>query len=69
MKKGDKMENSTRNKFFWTWLISIIAGILLILSIFFMEEKHNSSTASTQGTPAASPQSIQKPDSVGKTSK
>ncbi|MGE5432041.1 MAG: hypothetical protein ACM3QX_13250 [Syntrophomonadaceae bacterium] len=63
------MQNEIRNKFFWTWLTSIIIGIVLILSIFFMEERHNSSQPSTQGTTATSPQSIQNKDSVGQVNK
>ncbi|HEX2961818.1 MAG TPA: hypothetical protein VHO43_08520 [Ignavibacteriales bacterium] len=63
------MENTTRNIFFWTWLSCIIIGIVLILSIFFMEERHNSAQPSTQGTTQTNPQSIQKPDSVGQISK
>ncbi|HEX2867548.1 MAG TPA: hypothetical protein VHO03_10930 [Ignavibacteriales bacterium] len=63
------MQNEIRNKFFWTWLTSIIIGIILILSIFFMEERHNSAQPSTQGTAGTNPQSIQKQDSVGQISK
>jgi len=63
------MKNEIRNKFFWTWLTSIIVGIILILSIFFMEEKHNSAQPSTQGSTQTSPQSIQNKDSVGQISK
>lgn len=63
------MRSEIRNKFFWTWLTSIIVGIILILSIFFMEERHNSAQPSTQGTVGTNPQSIQKQDSVGQISK
>ncbi|MCU7494203.1 MAG: hypothetical protein HF314_13015 [Ignavibacteria bacterium] len=63
------MTNEVRNKFFWVWLGSIVIGIILILSIFFMEERHNSAQPSTQGTTATSPQSIQKKDSVGQVNK
>ncbi|MGE5403001.1 MAG: hypothetical protein ACM3S2_21585 [Ignavibacteriales bacterium] len=49
------MKQERRNIFFWTWVLSIIVGILLILGIFFMEEKNNSTSPSTQGTPVSAP--------------